>query len=113
MESGTDRTVHAMLPTVPRGRGTEPKPVSSVNQRRWNGPGILSPAREAQLLGLKDRCFQTWGGKAKTLILGRADGVFFIREGHRGGAGSHFKEAGKKVDFKACPCSVRTRGRGE
>ena len=73
---------------------------------------MLSPAKEAQLFGVKDRCFQTWGGKAKRLIFGRADGAFFIRECNIGDAGSHFSEAGKKADWKVCPCSVRTHGQG-
>lgn len=92
---------------------TKPAPhPHPVHRRRRNRPGMLSPAKEAQLFGVKDRCFQTWGGKAKRLILGRADGAFFIRECNIGDAGSHFSEAGKKVDWKVCPCSVRTHGRG-
>lgn len=49
---------------VQRGPGIETKPVSFVHRRRWNPTGILSPAREAQLFGVNDRCFRLgWEGE--------------------------------------------------
>lgn len=79
----------------------ETKPVSFVPPRWWNQTGILSPAREAQLVGVEDRCFRL-GWEGEEIDIWKSWGHICMREYKTGGAGSHFNEAGKKGNLKLC-----------
>lgn len=81
-------------------------------ERNW----ILSPVREAQLFGVKDRCFRL-GWKVKRMIFGKVGGPFCRKRMYDGRCGSHLNDTGKTVNFKLCPkfCSnlgMRIPGQG-
>lgn len=91
------------------------------NRSRWSmeeGTNwILSPVTEAQLFGVKDRCFRLgWEGEKNDHLV-KAGGTFRRKRMYDGRCGSHFNDSGKKVNFKRCPkfCShlgMRIPGQG-
>lgn len=89
----------------------ETKPVSFVHRRWQNQTGILSPVREAQLVGVKDRCFRLgWKGEEDGyLVKLRAH----LPEGISRGEVlvARFHEAGKKVNLKLLHVLLELGGR--